>query len=163
MSATPASLSAHWKKFLFAGLAALAVVWYFAFQGAAHGDHRGPLSVVLGALFWVATLIGLLMLTMITRVFDANNREIDLFDLRNFRLNTASSGTYRNYTDDTAGLDLNVKRSLSLFKVPVTLQTGGLLGIQVTASGLPRRWLLPDTDIAVSLVAGASEIFVPYL
>jgi len=30
MSATPASLSAHWKKFLFAGLAALAVVWYFA-------------------------------------------------------------------------------------------------------------------------------------
>ena len=71
MSATPASLSAHWKKFLFAGLAVLAVVWYFAFQGATHGDHRGPLSVVLGALFWVATLIGLLMLTMITRVFDA--------------------------------------------------------------------------------------------
>ena len=71
MSATPASLPAHWKKFLFAGLAALAVVWFFAFQGATHGDHRGPLSVILGALFWVATLIGLLMLTMITRVFDA--------------------------------------------------------------------------------------------
>ena len=71
MSATPASLPAHWKKFLFAGLAALAVVWFLAFQGAQHGDHRGPLSVVLGALFWVATLIGLLMLTMITRVFDA--------------------------------------------------------------------------------------------
>ena len=71
MSATPASLSAHWKKFLFAGLAALAVVWYFACQGAAHGDHRGPLSVVVGALFWVSALIGMLMLTMITRVFDA--------------------------------------------------------------------------------------------
>jgi hypothetical protein len=71
MSATPATLPAHWKKFLFAGLAALAVVWFFAFQGATHGDHRGPLSVILGALFWVATLIGLLMLTMITRVFDA--------------------------------------------------------------------------------------------
>ncbi|NBX34217.1 hypothetical protein EBR16_02450 [bacterium] len=71
MSATPATLSAHWKKFLFAGLAALAVVWSFAFAAAAHGDHRGPLSVVLGALFWVATLIGVLMLTMITRVFDA--------------------------------------------------------------------------------------------
>ncbi len=71
MSATPASLSAHWKKFLFAGLAALAVVWSFAFAAAAHGDHRGPLALVLGALFWVATLIGLLMLTMITRVFDA--------------------------------------------------------------------------------------------
>ncbi len=71
MSATPASLSAHWKKFLFAGLAALAVVWSFAFAAAGQGDHRGPLSVVLGALFWVATLIGLLMLTMITRVFDA--------------------------------------------------------------------------------------------
>jgi hypothetical protein len=71
MSATPANLPAHWKKFLFAGLAALAVVWFLAFQAAEHGDHRGPLSVVLGALFWVATLIGLLMLTMITRVFDA--------------------------------------------------------------------------------------------
>jgi hypothetical protein len=71
MSASPASLSAHWKKFLFAGLAALAVVWYFACQGAAHGDHRGPLAVVVGALFWVSALIGMLMLTMITRVFDA--------------------------------------------------------------------------------------------
>ena len=39
--------------------------------------------------------------------------------------------------------------------------SGGLIGIQVTASGLPRRWLLPDAGIAVSLVAGASEIFVP--
>ena len=39
--------------------------------------------------------------------------------------------------------------------------SGGLIGIQVTASGLPRRWLLPDAGISVSLVAGASEIFVP--
>jgi TonB-dependent receptor len=66
----------------------------------------------------------------ITRAFDASNREIDLFDLRNFRLNTSNSGTYRNYTDDTAGLDLNVKRRLSVLRVPVALQAGGLLGIQ---------------------------------
>ncbi len=66
----------------------------------------------------------------VTRAFDANNREIDLFDLRNYRLNTANSGTYRNYTDDTAGADLNVKRSLTVFRTPVTVQTGGLLGIQ---------------------------------
>ena len=71
MSAIPAHLPAHWKKFLVVGLAALAVVWSFAFAGAAHGDHRGPLSLVVGALFWVSTLIGVLMLTMITRVFDA--------------------------------------------------------------------------------------------
>lgn len=66
----------------------------------------------------------------LTRAFDANNREIDLADLRNYRLNTANSGTYRNYTDDTAGLDLNVKRSFSVLRVPVALQGGGLLGIQ---------------------------------
>jgi hypothetical protein len=71
MSALPAHLPTHWKKFLVVGLAALAVVWFLAFQGAAHGDHRGPLSLVVGALFWVSTLIGVLMLTMITRVFDA--------------------------------------------------------------------------------------------
>jgi hypothetical protein len=71
MSATPSPLSVHWKKFLLAGLAALAVVWFFAAQSAGHDDHRGPLALVVGALFWVSTLIGLLMLTMITRVFDA--------------------------------------------------------------------------------------------
>ena len=39
--------------------------------------------------------------------------------------------------------------------------SGGLVGIQVTASGLPRRWLIPDAGFTVSLVAGASEILVP--
>jgi len=70
-SLSPHALTAHWKKFLAFGVVALAVVWYFACAGLAHHDNRQALSVLVGALFWIATLVGMLMLTMITRVFDA--------------------------------------------------------------------------------------------
>lgn len=67
----PHALTDHWKKFLVAGVVALAVVWCFAFNGVSHGDYRQGLSVLVGAMFWISILIGMLMLTMITRVFDA--------------------------------------------------------------------------------------------
>ena len=70
-SSSPHALTAHWKKFLALGVVALAVVWYFAFAGVAHHENRQALSVLVGSLFWIAVLIGMLMLTMITRVFDA--------------------------------------------------------------------------------------------
>jgi iron complex outermembrane recepter protein len=56
--------------------------------------------------------------------FDANNRPIDLNDIRNFRLNTATDGTLRDHRDDTGGGDLNVKRSLKLLETPFTVQVG---------------------------------------
>lgn len=68
---SPHAITAHWKKFLALGVVGFAVAWFFAVQGAAHHDHRPLLSVLVGALFWISVLIGLLMLTMITRVFDA--------------------------------------------------------------------------------------------
>ncbi len=64
-------ITAHWKKFLVIGLIGLGVSWFFAFQGMLDHNHRPLLSVLVGGLFWVSVLIGLLMLTMITRVFDA--------------------------------------------------------------------------------------------
>ena len=70
-TSSPHALAAHWKKFLAVGVVALAVVWCFAFAGVQHHDNRQALSVLVGSLFWVAVLIGMLMLTMITRVFDA--------------------------------------------------------------------------------------------
>ncbi|WP_414664462.1 TonB-dependent receptor domain-containing protein [Horticoccus sp. 23ND18S-11] len=64
------------------------------------------------------------------RAFDANNREIDLLDLRNFRLNTATDGVIRNHRDDTAGTEGSVKRSMKLFEVPTSVQVGGLFKSQ---------------------------------
>ena len=61
-----------------------------------------------------------------TRAFDASNREIDLFDIRNFRLNTANSAGYRDHRDDTFGGELNVKRKLKLLDIPSAIQVGGL-------------------------------------
>ena len=57
--------------FVAAVLGALAVVWYFACVGVAHHENRQALSILVGSLFWISVLIGMLMLTMITRVFDA--------------------------------------------------------------------------------------------
>jgi len=64
------------------------------------------------------------------RAFDGTNREIDLLDIRNFRLNTVSTGGLRDHRDDTSGAELNVKRSLNLLAVPTSLQVGGLFKSQ---------------------------------
>jgi iron complex outermembrane receptor protein len=64
------------------------------------------------------------------RAFDVNNRELDLLDLRNFRLNTATDGVIRNHRDDTAGAELSVKRDLKVFEIPTALQAGGLFKSQ---------------------------------
>jgi TonB-dependent receptor len=64
------------------------------------------------------------------RVFDGSNREIDIFDLRNFRLNTATAGADRDHTDETSGGDANIRRSLKVLNVPLNLQVGGAYKIQ---------------------------------
>jgi hypothetical protein len=71
MSTVSTKLSQRWTLFFGFGLLALAVTWFFAYQGIHGHDHRPALSVLVGCLFWVSILIGMLMLTMITRVFDA--------------------------------------------------------------------------------------------
>ena len=63
-------------------------------------------------------------------VFDGSNREIDIQDIRNFRLNTASATGYRDHRDDTAGGELNVKRRLKLFNIPASVQVGGSYKVQ---------------------------------
>lgn len=70
-SSQPHAFTAQWKKFLVGGALALALVWYFACVGLAHHDNRQALSILIGAVFCISILIGMLLLTMITRVFDA--------------------------------------------------------------------------------------------
>ena len=62
--------------------------------------------------------------------FDQNNRPLDLYDLRNFVLNTATDGAIRDHRDDTAGLDGFLKRGVSVFGIPASLQAGGLFRSQ---------------------------------
>jgi len=69
-SRSPSVWSARWP--LLAGLAvvALAGVYTLALGNPSHGA-RPQMSLLFGALFWVCALVGVLMLTMITRLFDA--------------------------------------------------------------------------------------------
>lgn len=70
-SRSPSAWSARWP--LFAGIAAacLAVVYYFAFATPVVEGARNQMSLLYGAMFWASVLVGVLMLTMITRLFDA--------------------------------------------------------------------------------------------
>lgn len=68
---TPHALTARWKHCLAVGVIALVIVWTFACLGVAQHENRQALSVLVGAIFWIAVLIGMMMLTMITRLFDA--------------------------------------------------------------------------------------------
>ena len=64
------------------------------------------------------------------RVFDGANNPIDIDNIRNFRLSTATAGAIRDHADDTAGFDSSVRRSLKLLNVPTSVQIGGAYKIQ---------------------------------
>jgi iron complex outermembrane recepter protein len=59
------------------------------------------------------------------KVYDNTNREVDIYDLKNYRLNTATTAPY-----DTASVfksaNLNLKRRFRIFSFPFALQAGGL-------------------------------------
>lgn len=56
--------------------------------------------------------------------FDQNNRPIDLLDLHNYVLNTATDGVIRNHRDDSMGTAASVKRSFNVADIPTSLQIG---------------------------------------
>lgn len=69
----------------------------------------------------------------IIRVFDNNNREVDLNDINNYRLNAtnaATSSDYRDHKDNVFGGDVNIRRRLSFLKIPSSVQIGGLYKVQ---------------------------------
>jgi iron complex outermembrane recepter protein len=61
-----------------------------------------------------------------TRIFDNSNREIDMYDLRSYRLNTARS-TPRFIVDEFQGANLDVRRQVNLLPFPAAVQTGGAI------------------------------------
>ena len=65
-----------------------------------------------------------------TRAFDNTNREVDLYDINNYRLNTATQTDYRDHREDLFGGDFNLRRGLSLLDLPGAIQIGGLYRAQ---------------------------------
>jgi TonB-dependent receptor len=59
------------------------------------------------------------------RGYDNNNQPVDIFDLRNYRLTGADSQPRMDARTDMLVADANVRRELSLFSLPFSLQVGG--------------------------------------
>jgi iron complex outermembrane recepter protein len=66
----------------------------------------------------------------VIRVFDNNNRELDINDISNYRLNTVNSTDYRDHKENVFGGDVNLKRRLSLLDIPGSVQIGGMYRAQ---------------------------------
>jgi iron complex outermembrane receptor protein len=64
------------------------------------------------------------------RVFDNSNRELDINDISNYRLTTATSNAYRDHKENLWGGDTHLKRSFSVRGIPAAVQIGGLFRSQ---------------------------------
>ena len=60
------------------------------------------------------------------RAFDNTGREVDLYDINNYRVNNASLLS-RDVSEDMRAADLNVRRRLGWLPFPASVQAGGLL------------------------------------
>ena len=84
------------------------------------------------------------------KVFDNTNREVDLDDINNYQLNTASV-TPNDNKSITRSANLKVKRRLNLFPFPFTFQTGGFqstMGVDTTRENMAYSYNGPDGDPA---------------
>jgi iron complex outermembrane recepter protein len=68
------------------------------------------------------------------RAFDNNNQEIDLHDINNYVVNTATSGLIRNTNDTRRSADLGVRRTLPFLPVPAFVEVGGARREQIRDS-----------------------------
>lgn len=67
------------------------------------------------------------------RVFDNTNRELDINDINNYRLNATNAATstdYRDHKENVSGGDMNLKRRLNLLDIPSNVQIGALYRAQ---------------------------------
>lgn len=58
------------------------------------------------------------------KVFDNSNREVDIYDIKNYRLNSATTAPYDN-TSNFKSANLNLKRRFNFFSFPFAVQVGG--------------------------------------
>ncbi|PAW83464.1 MAG: hypothetical protein B9S27_00275 [Opitutia bacterium Tous-C8FEB] len=60
------------------------------------------------------------------RAYDNTGREVDLYDINNYRVNNASLLS-RDVSEEMSAVDLNVRRRLGWLPFPASLQAGGLV------------------------------------
>jgi iron complex outermembrane receptor protein len=84
------------------------------------------------------------------RAFDNNNREVDLYDINNYQLNTASV-TPNDNKSITRSANLNVKRRLNVFAFPFAVQAGAFqssMGVDTTRQNMAYSYNGPDGNPA---------------
>jgi len=67
------------------------------------------------------------------RAYDNSGREVDLYDINNYRVNNATALS-RDVSDGLWAADLNVQRRLNVFSFPVSVQAGGVVREQTRDS-----------------------------
>ena len=67
------------------------------------------------------------------RAFDNTGREVDLYDIANYRVNNASALS-RDVSEDLRAADLNVRRRVGFLPFPAAVQAGGLIRRQTRDS-----------------------------
>jgi iron complex outermembrane receptor protein len=98
------------------------------------------------------------------RVFDNSNREIDLHDINNYRLNTATELVSDVNRSEIRSGNLNLKRRLSLFSFPSSVQVGGLRNVTSVDSrpeNRPLTYAGPDgaTTTADTVAPFQTQVF----
>jgi hypothetical protein len=63
------------------------------------------------------------------QVFDNNNREIDIFDIKNYRLTTSNS-TPRHTVETINGGNLDLRKQIDFLPFPTAIQIGGMHRVQ---------------------------------
>jgi TonB-dependent receptor len=98
------------------------------------------------------------------QIFDNTNREIDPYDINNYRLNTATELISDNNRSTIRAGNVNLRRRLSLFPFPAALQSGAFRQELVADSRVltkPLTYAGPDgnTATADSVVPYATQVF----
>ncbi|MDO8631861.1 MAG: hypothetical protein Q7R41_15345, partial [Phycisphaerales bacterium] len=84
------------------------------------------------------------------RAFDNSNQPVDLYDIRNYRLNTASTAPY-DTASNLKSANLNLKRRFNVFSFPFALQVGGVqrkVAVDTRLGGGTYTYNGPDGDPA---------------
>jgi TonB-dependent receptor len=86
--------------------------------------HYGGITATLNVPVRVSLLDVVLDRPRTIQVFDNNNREVNIYDINNYTLNTATEQPYDNKSD-LRSANLNLRRRFNVFPFPTALQVGG--------------------------------------
>lgn len=102
------------------------------FRQTSHG-HFGSMNITLASPVRIKFAGITAIRPDVIQAFDNNNREVDLNNLSNYRLNTANTNP-RDVSDAVQVTDLNVRRQISFLPFPAAVQIGGIERVQTRDS-----------------------------